>query len=177
MGFLCQKLFSNLLLGVCGGDMPGMGEFVAADTQPSLVNVCSKDFPIWHVLSATPPPPSLDKSALRKGQRGRPMFHSMQGMRGQAPGHCRAARSPIIWSPATGMCRGVGGWTVRGPVHMAALGPQLARRGAAALPIACLWYGGKWLAAVSGCLTWLPCRPPKRRLIPSDQSPAAPQNI
>ena len=57
--------------------MPGMGEFVAANTRSPLVNVCSKDFPIWHVLSATPPPPSLDKSALRKGRRGRPMFHSM----------------------------------------------------------------------------------------------------
>ena len=26
-----RKLFSNLLLGECGGDMPGMGEFVAAN--------------------------------------------------------------------------------------------------------------------------------------------------
>ncbi|WP_315557609.1 hypothetical protein [Corynebacterium matruchotii] len=42
---------------------------------------------------------------------------------------------------------------------MAAFGPQLTRRRAAELPIACLRYGGKWLAAVSGCLAWLPCRP------------------
>ena len=177
MGFLCQKLFSNLLLGVCGGDMPGMGEFVAANTRSPLVNVCSKGFPIWHVLSATPPPPSLDKSTLRKGQRGRPMFHSMQGMRGQTTGRQQAARSPKTQPPAVGRCRSVGVWTVRRPAHAATLGPQLTRRRAAELPIACLRYGGKWLAAVSGCLTWLPCRPPKRRLTPSDQSPAAPQNV
>lgn len=88
--------------------MPGMGEFVAANTRSLLVNVCSKDFPIWHVLSATPPPPSLDKGALRKGRLGRLMFHSMQGIRGQTPGHCRAARSPKIWSPATPRCWCVG---------------------------------------------------------------------
>ncbi|WP_424649522.1 hypothetical protein [Corynebacterium matruchotii] len=64
-----------------------------------------------------------------------------------------------------------------GPTYVAAFGPQLTRRRAAELPIACLRYGGKWLAAVSGCLTWVPCRPPKRRLTPSDQSPAAPQNV
>ena len=63
--------------------MPGMGEFVAANTRSPLVNVCSKGFPIWHVLSATPPPPSLDKSALRKGQRGRSIFHSMRNCVGR----------------------------------------------------------------------------------------------
>ena len=52
-----------------------------------MVNGCSKGFPIWHVLSATPPPPSLNKNALRKGWCGRPMFHSMQGIRGPANHH------------------------------------------------------------------------------------------
>ncbi|MFC2405496.1 MAG: hypothetical protein ACFNPU_09890 [Corynebacterium matruchotii] len=44
-------------------------------------------------------------------------------------------------------------------MYVAVFGPQPTQRGAAALPIACLRYGGRWLAAISGCLTWLPCRP------------------
>ena len=82
--------------------MPGMEEFVAANTRSPLVNVCSKGFPIWHVLSATPPPPSLDKSALRKGQRGRPMFHSMRNCVGRpwADSRLRDRRKPSRLLPA-----------------------------------------------------------------------------